>query len=698
MRRLLILLVCLWSTGAFAQGFGGLGSPGFSQVGGSFSTSTGFLSSCSGKFSPSNFVANSNDFTTWVATGNVIAAPTVTNVSDTLPDLSTGTVSRVVFAASTVGTTQISVLGSTPSALLGQYATSYVQYAKVISSTGSGTGVPYISVSRGTTFFDTPIINDGAWHAITASTTGNVFGTNTLTVQVGINQFDTGQRTATPSFTVELAGTFVVGTQYASVIPYSAVKIGTGALATTGTAPVTAAITVPCPAHVAFRDPAPLTPYVSNPIISEAGEPWRDGGVSNGYIQSQFQSGGFYWSFVNCTSSAGHQDWMAFCLFKSTDGLTWTEDTLNAPYLQTFGSTFAKPTIFNAGSGFTAGTGTATWTGAGCSPVPVIAITVASTTISAATPSPNNGIGTGACPSPVGAWPNNSQFNWSFSGVGAGSGANFTFASVIGTGSGASWWQLHPAFLPFGCSDGTTAHSFCVIYGAQTSSNVGNIYVAWATTVDGVYTPLGCAGPGSCTGATPVAFTNQPTGVGNGGLPTVFNVGGSTGTNYIYAISGGSATSGAGFSLWSTPANSATTTAGNTLTYVYGSTFTAISGVDWYSPNSGSTFADPFIFQNHCGFYELYYTMLNTTSTSAPFTNGKEQIVAEAVSATPTGPWYQNPNPFIPTSSSMYGGAVFFGDSAAVEIGGQFIYTGNFDNASNISRAVATTGPQGTCP
>lgn len=658
--------------------------------------STGFLPNCSGQFSPTNYVINSNDFTSghgWTASGSVAAAPTVSIVSDTLPDGTTGNVSRAVIGATTAGTSQFSVLSYADSNLLGQFGISFPIWAKVTA----GSGTLFASISRSTTFFDGSIINDGQWHKIMPATPGNVFGVNNVTLQIGLNQFDTAQRTPTGSITVELTGAALVSSIYSSVIPYSAVKIG-GPLATVGTSGVVGTFTVPCPPHVAFRDPSKVVPYGGNPIVSEAGETWRDGGVSNPYIQSQFQSGGFYWAFSNCTSSAGHQDWMAFCLFKSTDGLSWTEDTTNAPQLQTFGSILSNPTINGGGSGFTAGTGTATWTGGGCSPVPVIAVTVASTAISGVTPSPNDGKGTGACPSPAGTWPPNSLFNWSYSGVGGGSGASFNFASVKGTSPGPSWWQLHPAFLPFGCNDGTNPHTFCIIYGAQTTSNVGFLYVAWASTVNGKYTPLGCAGPGNCSTATPITQVNQPTAIANQQLPTVWNVGGSGGTNYIITTSGPSAPSGTQLNVWSTPANPATLTAGNTLTYVSNAGFTLISGVDWYSPNGASNFADPYEFQNHCGFFELYYTILNTTSSAAPFLNSKDQVIGEAVSDNPFGPFYQNQQVFIPTTSSMYGGATFFGDSAALEIGGQFIYTGNFDNASNTSRAMAAIGPQGQCP
>jgi hypothetical protein len=33
-----------------------------------------------------------------------------------------------------------------------------------------------------------------------------------------------------------------------------------------------------------------------------------------------------------------------------------------------------------------------------------------------------------------------------------------------------------------------------------------------------------------------------------------------------------------------------------------------------------------------------------------------------------------------------------------IELGGTFIYTGNFDDGATVSGAVAATMPQGTCP
>jgi hypothetical protein len=484
----------------------------------------GFLPGGTGNFVVKNYSKNSNDFNPadgyWVAQNGggagAITASTVSGV--TLPDGTTGSVTQINIPAVTAGTTAYSVIQSADGNGLGAYATTHAVSARVVS----GTGTPYTSITSTTNFFSNPITNDGAWHQIVNTATPYAVANNNI--QIGVNEFDPAQRAGTGALTIYLTGDYWVGTQYAQIITYAMVKTG-GVLATTGTEPLQAQISVPLPAHTAYRDPSLFTPYSGNPFLSESTtEVYRSGGVSNPYIQSQFQSGGFYWAFMNCTSTT-EDDWLSFCLMKSTDGLNWTEDTLNAPYLQAYGSIMANPTVSSGGSGFTAGSGTATWTGGGCGVAPVLAVTVASTTISAVTPSPNNGIGTGVC---AGGWPIGSQTTWSYSGVGSGSGASFTFASLKGTGStpNPSYYLLHPSFLPYGCNDGTTAHAFCVLYSALGSGTVQNIYMAWSNTIDGVYTPLGCAGPGVCSTATPVTYVSNYPSLINPGLVSVINVGG----------------------------------------------------------------------------------------------------------------------------------------------------------------------------
>jgi hypothetical protein len=64
-------------------------------------TASGFLPNCTGQFSVPNYLTSSNDFVPadgyWSSIGLGVAAPTVTTVSDTLPDNTTGMYPRQLF-------------------------------------------------------------------------------------------------------------------------------------------------------------------------------------------------------------------------------------------------------------------------------------------------------------------------------------------------------------------------------------------------------------------------------------------------------------------------------------------------------------------------------------------------------------------------------------------------------------------------
>jgi hypothetical protein len=77
-------------------------------------TASGFLPNCAGQFSVANYISNSNDFVPadgyWSSIGLGVAAPTVTTVSDTLPNNTTGNVSKAAFPAVSSGTSNYSLL------------------------------------------------------------------------------------------------------------------------------------------------------------------------------------------------------------------------------------------------------------------------------------------------------------------------------------------------------------------------------------------------------------------------------------------------------------------------------------------------------------------------------------------------------------------------------------------------------------
>lgn len=668
----------------------------------------GFLpaASCTGKFVLSNYVPNANDFVPadgfWSAGNSASSVPTVSNITDTLRDGTSGTVSEAVIGATTSGTTQYSAIFYNDTHDFAQYPMAFSFYAKVISGTGSVYGM----LVGGATFVSVSISTDGAWHKITVPWVGGG-GVNNMRLEFGIDQRDPTQvRTANPAMTIELAGAYFNGSANASLVAYSDVKTG-GDLAVTSSPPLQAQVTKPCPPRVAQRDISTWN-VVANPAIQ--GNPaniYEAGGLASGNISAQFQSGGKYWGFAaECFGVQGNIQYFGSCLLSSTDGIHYTEDTSgNNPQLVPYGAKYAYPNIgASGGGGFTANaTGTATYTGSGCATPPVISVsTNSSGVISSADITGTAPLGVGNC---YPAWPGSGNIAWSYSGVGSGSGASFVFNNFVGTqssGGGPVRWTLHPSFYPYGCSDGTNPHNFCVIYSGVDSSNASHLYTAWSDTVNGVYTPLGCTGPGPCGTATPLTFTNLPVaGVYiNPATPQVINVGGINGTNYIYVYAGGNFDSGATIAIFATDANPAHTGSGTTLAFAQNAGLTNVTGLDWYAPVVGTTFLDLTVFLDHCNMYELYYVVESTHQQEPPwFVSAFSQIMGGAVSNSALGPWYQQNSPvLLPFTGNPDGNT---GDPVALELGGNFELLSTYNTPGggpSAGGSFALSGPQGSCP
>jgi hypothetical protein len=155
----------------------------------------------------------------------------------------------------------------------------------------------------------------------------------------------------------------------------------------------------------------------------------------------------------------------------------------------------------------------------------------------------------------------------------------------------------------------------------------------------------------------------------------VVNVGGPSGTNYIFT--GQVAAGGPTLSVWSTPAIPTGTAPAFVGTALYGPT-----SVDW---DTGASAIDPLVIRNKCGFYEMFYTAFK----GAGFGGGKTQAVGYAISDSPSGPFFRYSAPIIPITSSMYFGKTAIGDAAPLVINGRFIWLGNYDDGTTQSRAVA---------
>ena len=446
------------------------------------------------------------------------------------------------------------------------------------------------------------------------------------------------------------------------------------------TAPVTQTVTVPCPPGVAFRNFNPqlpaagLRPLNTNALPNYANNVYESGGISNPYVTPQMFYGGYYWAFVNATAASGHAEWMSFALYKSLDKINWVEDTLNAPYLQAVGSVLVKPTISTAGSGYgTSLSGTMTYSACAV-PLVLNVTTNGSGGITTAT------YASGSCAS----FPSGSSGWTPGGGLSAGSAAAFSFASTIGTGgtNAAAWFQLHPQWLPYGCNVSSTVYPFCIIYTGNSAAggNTQKIYLAYSSTIDGVYTPYGCtAGGGVCAVQTPIS----PSGYTNQYAAAVVNVGGLNGINYIYTMNAGQTST---FSnVFTTPANPNTnTTAGNTLTFVNTGLQPNLA-TDWDTASTGNNYKqDNHVYHNRCGFYEYFYT---ATSTTGALPGSLHQNIAYLVSNNPNGPWWKYNASIIPPTSPLINGTNNIGDANVSSIGGRYLFWSNSDAGINPSKA-----------
>lgn len=629
--------------------------------------SRGFEAACASDFSVTNSLLNSNTFSSWTA--NTSAGITAVVTSGATDPLGGTTASSIAFSTVT-GAGKLGVINETTSSI-GSFPLSFNFWAKVTA--GSGNGTIYGALSVGTTFANAPIPSDGLWHRITVNVTPDVF-TNVQNpiAQIGINLNDTAQAASTGAITVSVWQASIITNPIA---PYISAANVAGPLATTSGA-VTATINIPCPPGIAFRKFSPLLPAKSNPILSEnTNEVWQAGGVTNAISGSRpFWANGFYWAFADSIPTLDRISWPSFSLFKSRNGLSWTEDTTNAPYLQIAGSIFANPTITTAGAGYSASaSGTMTWAGSGCPVPPVLNVgTNPSGAITTAS------YASGSCTT----WPTAGGTTWTPSGIGTPSTpAAFSFAMVRGTGT-ISLWQRHAAFLPHGCTISSSFHPFCVVYsGGTTSFGSFNVYMAWSDTINGVYTPVGCTGPGTCASPTQMLASNShlPTSIGasQGSISTV-NVGGASGINYL--VTAFSQNGGTTIPLWTTPG----TPVGANLTWA-GIALSAVPSTSW---DTGATFTDPMIVRNKCGFYELFYT---AKKAAGFFSTTIQQVIGVAIGPSPMGPFWRAAAPVIPVTSSLYFGTNFIGNSSIMVVGGQEVWTGNYNNATTQWRAVAAT-------
>lgn len=199
-------------------------------------------------------------------------------------------------------------------------------------------------------------------------------------------------------------------------------------------------------------------------------------------------------------------------------------------------------------------------------------------------------------------------------------------------------------------------------YSAQTAAGVSGIGLATATDpINGPWTKFGT-----------VALVT-----GNGqALPTVIKIGSLL---YMYvAISNvGVANNGTRIDYYTSPASDG-------ITWTYGGIALPLSTSDWENIAGLAGVFDPFVFRNSRNFYEMPYSVGNTTG-------GFYQKIGYAISADGNPPWFKyqpaSPFPISATHTDYAGDPVFF------QGGGKFnFFTANTTNGT-VCQGMAYTMP-----
>lgn len=220
-------------------------------------------------------------------------------------------------------------------------------------------------------------------------------------------------------------------------------------------------------------------------------------------------------------------------------------------------------------------------------------------------------------------------------------------------------FSLHAAI-----SNSCSVDTYCAYYGAHDASNNLSIGMAHSSNLL-TYTKYGT------TSLINNSMAGLPTGLNNFSVPTWYKIGA---VSHIIAAYSGDA---GGLSL-----SNFTSPAADGLTWTYnGLPVVSASSNDWYG--SGGLLADPHIFLNKHGFYELYYTS---------FVAGVQKI-AYAVSLDGVHFWPYQVGPIITQSSTAYPGTFAVGDAVAYEDATTYYIFYNYDDAVSLSAGVVSTVP-----
>ncbi len=248
-------------------------------------------------------------------------------------------------------------------------------------------------------------------------------------------------------------------------------------------------------------------------------------------------------------------------------------------------------------------------------------------------------------------------------------GSNYN-TGTRGSVSGLSYYMLKPWQSPTGCTIGGTHYEYCQYFSAMGTDNKSSVFMAFSNSVTGPYTWY----PNN---TTPVPL------IDNDGVPenhpyvspSLVSVIEDDDKLFMYTShnsNGGSYTN-----YFSSPKSD-----GVNWAYEGFALRSPISGVDFNYPDLIGVI-DSAVHRNKYGFYEYFAVTYKN--------NPSEQLVQYSVSDSPHGPWFLYQKPIIPKTSSVYNGSPYWGTITIQEYQGQFILTGNYDNAVDESNTMSLT-------
>ena len=250
---------------------------------------------------------------------------------------------------------------------------------------------------------------------------------------------------------------------------------------------------------------------------------------------------------------------------------------------------------------------------------------------------------------------------------------------------------LHPVFAPSGCTVATVAYTYCIFFSANNGSNVSGVYLLYSNTITGPYTLLS-NGTTATAVLPPTSALN--TGLNGPGLPAILSVGG---TYYMYVAN---VTNTVLYTSVYTFTPSTNFTAGGSGFLTFGGNMLQVPAAgNWDS--AAYDHIDSWVTLNKCGFYEYNFTALFNANTGPEQTPSVQyQLLGQAVSNNPLGPWWPGPSEIFRYGNAAFGPTSYVGNSNPVlsSLSRDYVFQSSFASVGNASGGSTGKGTQLVMP